>query len=373
MVWRRDGGDPRTSRGGAGGLRRGGQGGRAGKAGSARKGPTIGSGGQGRRRLEGRAATPPAEQRPGHPSARRRDEPSQGYPSRQQGTDGRVGRADGRGDGHRDARGAARGRTGRGARPDARRDAGAFEVIAGRNAVVEALRAAVPATALFVATGIDPDDRTAEALTLAGRRAVSVVEVGRHELDRITAGALHQGVALQVPPYQYLHPDDLLARAQHAGVPLIVALDGVTDPRNLGAVLRSAAAFGAHGVLVPERRAAGLTAAAWKASAGAAARLPVASATNLVRTLKAYAAEGLTVVGLAAAGEVILPELELATDPLVLVVGSEDRGLSRLVGETCDLRVAIPMAAGTESLNASVAAAVALYHVASRRSASGSP
>ncbi len=339
------------------GTSRGGQGGRAGKTGSARKGATTGSGGQGRRRLEGRGATPPAEQRPGHPAARRAS----------------PGGGRGRGSGSDRPRRPAP-EPGRSSRPGPRRsgrpEADAPETVAGRNAVVEALRAKVPATALYVGTGVETDERVSEALTLAGRRGVPVLEAGRGELDRMTAGAVHQGLALQVPPYSYLHPDDLLARATDAGVPLLVALDGVTDPRNLGAVIRSGAAFGAHGVLVPERRSAGLTATAWKASAGAAARLPVARATNLVRTLKAYAAAGLTVVGLEADGDVALPELEVATDPVVLVVGSEGRGLSRLVGETCDLTASIPMVAGTESLNAGVAAAVALYHCATRRGSS---
>jgi 23S rRNA (guanosine2251-2'-O)-methyltransferase len=127
------------------------------------------------------------------------------------------------------------------------------------------------------------------------------------------------------------------------------------------------AAFGGHGVIVPERRAAGMTAAAWKVSAGAASRLPVARAANLTRALTELKADGLFVVGLDAGGDVALPELELATEPLVLVVGSEGRGLSRLVRETCDAVVSIPMAGGTESLNAGVAAGVALYEVARRR------
>ena len=356
---RGSGGGGRGRGGGSGGGGRragrsgGGQGGRAGKPGSARKGATSGSGGYGRRRLEGRGATPPAEQRTGHPAARRG---SAGGDRRRTGSDTRRTSADPR--------------SPRPPRRSARPDADTPETVAGRNPVVEALRAKVPAGALYVGTGLEADERVSEALTLAGRRGIPVLEAGRGELDRMTGGAVHQGLALQVPPYSYLHPDDLLARAAEAGVPLLVALDGVTDPRNLGAVVRSAAAFGAHGVLVPERRSAGLTAAAWKASAGAAARLPVARATNLVRALKAYAAAGLTVVGLEADGEVSLPDLEVAVDPVVLVVGSEGGGLSRLVGETCDLRATIPMAAGTESLNAGVAAAVALYHCATRRGVS---
>ncbi len=234
--------------------------------------------------------------------------------------------------------------------------------------MVEALRAAVPATALYVARGLEADDRVAEAIRAAGDRGVAILEVGRPELDRMTGGGLHQGLGLQVPPYSYAHSDDVLARAlESPQPPLVVALDGVTDPRNLGAVVRSAAAFGAQGVLVPERRAAGMTAAAWRTSAGAAARLPVARVTNLVRALRAYQQEGLFVVGLDADGELPLDDLEVAVDPLLLVVGSEDRGLSRLVRDTCDLTVSIPMTAATESLNASVAAAVALAEVARRR------
>jgi 23S rRNA (guanosine2251-2'-O)-methyltransferase len=194
------------------------------------------------------------------------------------------------------------------------------------------------------------------------------MEVPRGELDRLTRGAVHQGLAAKVPPYEYAHPGDLLDRAAEMGEPpLVVALDSVTDPRNLGAVVRSAAGFGAHGVVVPERRAAGMTASAWKTSAGAAARLPVAQATNLTRQLKAYQEAGCMVVGLAADGEVSLPALDLADGPLVVVVGSEGKGLSRLVAETCDQLVSIPMASSLESLNAGVAASVALYAIAQKR------
>jgi 23S rRNA (guanosine2251-2'-O)-methyltransferase len=179
---------------------------------------------------------------------------------------------------------------------------------------------------------------------------------------------VHQGLAAKIPAYEYAHPDDLLDRAAEQGEPpLIVALDSVTDPRNLGAVVRSASGFGAHGVLIPERRAAGMTASAWKTSAGAAARIPVAQAVNLVRQLKAYQEAGCMVVGLAADGDVSLPDLELGDGPLVLVVGSESAGLSRLVSDTCDQLVSIPMAGKLESLNAGVAASVALYAVARSR------
>ena len=155
--------------------------------------------------------------------------------------------------------------------------------------------------------------------------------------------------------------------ARVPGVPLVVALDGITDPRNLGAIVRSVAAFGGHGVVLPERRSVGMTAAAWKTSAGAAARVPVAQATNLVRTLEDFRRAGYFVVGLDMDADVDLPDLELATEPLVVVVGSEGKGLSRLVRETCDQIVSIPMSAGMESLNAGVAAGVALYEIARRR------
>jgi 23S rRNA (guanosine2251-2'-O)-methyltransferase len=208
----------------------------------------------------------------------------------------------------------------------------------------------------------------AEAVRRAADRGISVLEVQRGELDRLTNGAVHQGLALQMPPFEYAHPDDLLAMAGSTGEPpLLVALDGVTDPRNLGAVIRSAAAFGADGVLVPQRRSAGVTAVAWRTSAGMAAKLPVAMATNLTRTLRDWAERGLMIVGLDADGTMTVDDLELATGPLVVVVGSEGRGLSRLVRETCDATVSIPMAGGVESLNASVAAGVVLAEVARRR------
>ncbi|MEU1889142.1 23S rRNA (guanosine(2251)-2'-O)-methyltransferase RlmB [Micromonospora sp. WMMD987] len=245
------------------------------------------------------------------------------------------------------------------------------ELLVGRNPVLEALRAQVPATALYTAQGIDADDRINEITRTAADRGIAILEVSRAELDRMTGGVLHQGVGLQVPPFAYQPFEDLLAAASEHTAPLLVALDGVTDPRNLGAVIRSAAAFGAQGVFVPERRAAGITATAWRTSAGAAARVPVAQVTNLTRSLKACQDAGFMVVGLDADGDTDLYDLEAAVGPLVVVVGSEGRGLSRLVGETCDLTVSIPMISEVESLNASVAAAVTLAEVARRRAAAG--
>jgi 23S rRNA (guanosine2251-2'-O)-methyltransferase len=244
----------------------------------------------------------------------------------------------------------------------ATRGAGAAEVIAGRNAVVEALRAGVPGTALYVMSATD--ERVREAIILAGDTRMPLLEAGKGELDRLTEGAVHQGIAMQVRSYRYAHPDDLPRRGT---TPLIVAVDGVTDPRNLGAIVRSAAAFGATGVVIPERRAAGVTAAVWKSSAGALAALPVARATNLTRALRSYQNAGLFVVGLDAGADVAVADLHLAADPLVLVVGAEGRGLSRLVGEACDLLVGIPMPGKAESLNAGVAAGIALYEISRRR------
>ncbi|MFJ6196006.1 23S rRNA (guanosine(2251)-2'-O)-methyltransferase RlmB [Micromonospora sp. NPDC092111] len=243
------------------------------------------------------------------------------------------------------------------------------ELLVGRNPVLESLRAQVPATALYTAQGLDSDDRINEIVRTAADRGIAILEISRAELDRMTGGVLHQGVGLQVPPFAYQPFEDLMAAALEQAAPLLVALDGVTDPRNLGAVIRSAAAFGAQGVFVPERRAAGITATAWRTSAGAAARVPVAQVTNLTRSLKACQDAGFMVVGLDADGETDLYDLEAAVGPLVVVVGSEGRGLSRLVGETCDLTVSIPMVSDVESLNASVAAAVTLAEVARRRAA----
>ena len=279
--------------------------------------PTAGSGGRRRRGLEGKGPTPKAQDREGHKAFKASKRAQKSASTRPKRT----------------------------ARSDS-------EWVAGRNAVVEALRAGMPVTTVYVAEGAERDGRLR----------------GASSIDRLTGGAVHQGLAARVPPYEYAHPDDLLARAEEAGEPpLIVALDSVTDPRNLGAIVRSAAGFGAHGVLIPERRAAGMTAAAWKTSAGAASRIPVAQTVNLTRQLKAYQEAGCMVVGLAADGDVSLPELDLADGPLVVVVGSEGEGLHRLVAETCDQLVSIPMVNAVESLNAGVAASVTLYAVAQAR------
>lgn len=302
------------------------------------KGPTAGSGGRVKRGLEGKGPTPKAKDRPYHKA-------------------------------HKDAKRSERSGRTETTRPKRRTTKSTeAEWVAGRNSVVEALRAGIPITSVYVAEGAERDGRLREAFKIAAEQGYSMMEVTRGEMDRMTGGAVHQGLAARLPSYEYAHPDDLLDRAAEMGEkPLIVALDSVTDPRNLGAVIRSAAGFGAHGVLIPERRAAGMTASAWKTSAGAAARIPVAQTVNLTRQLKAYQDAGCMVVGLAADGDVALPDLELADGPLVVVVGSEGKGLGRLVTETCDQLVSIPMANQLESLNAGVAASVTLYSIAQAR------
>ena len=294
-----------------------------------KKGATVGSGGNRRRGVEGRGATPPAHLRPNHPAAKRA---------------------------------AAKQKS----RPPAKKT-DETEMVLGRNPVVECLRAGVPATALYVALGTDADERLTESVRRAADSGVPILEVPRTDLDRISANGLHQGIALQVPPYQYAHPDDLLAAARAESSPaLLVALDNISDPRNLGAIVRSVAAFGGHGVLIPQRRSAAVTAVAWRTSAGAAARVAVARATNLTRTLRDWAAAGLQVVGLDADGDTVIDDLDVTGD-VVIVVGSEGKGLSRLVRENCDAVVSIPMAGPTESLNAAVAAGVVLADVARQR------
>ncbi len=296
--------------------------------------PKVGSGGRIRRGLEGKGPTPKAEDRPYHKAYKPQDESARSA--------GRASRRRGDGD---------------------------DETVAGRNAVLEALLTDVNAKVLNVANRLDSDDRVVKILQLCAERGISVMETSRQHLDDLSDGASHQGIVLQVAPYRYSEVDDLLDLAAERGEqPLIVALDSVTDPRNVGAVLRSAGAFGAHGVIVPARRAAGVTVSVWKVSAGAAARVPVARVTNMVRTLNDLKKAGLFVVGLDAGGEATVADQPFANDPLVLVIGAEGAGLSRLVRETCDTIASIPIASEVESLNAAVAGGISLYEVARQRS-----
>jgi len=297
---------------------------------SSKKGPTGGTGGKNKRRLEGKGPTPKAEDRPYHAAAKRKKAAEK--------------------------KAAPRTRTGRSEKPKG-------EIVSGRNAVLEALRAAVPATELIVARSIDVDDRVAESLQLALHHQLPIREVHRAELEGINANS--QGIILAIKPYQYSSFQEIAERANHPI--LIVALDGVTDPRNLGAIVRSAAAFGAAGVVMTERRAAAMTASAWKSSAGAAARLPVAQVTNMARTIEDAKKLGCFVIGLDGESDETLSGMKVAKENVMVVVGSEGKGLSRLVREKCDLVVPIPMRATTESLNASVATSIALFWVDEQR------
>lgn len=309
-----------------------------------KKGPLVGTGGHGRKALEGKGPTPRAEDRTYHKAHKLKKAAERRQPQ--------GGRARTRGKVHED-------------------------LVTGRNSVVEALRAQIPAKALYAGARIDVDDRVREILRVCAERGIPVLEASKAELDRLTLDAVHQGVALQVPAYEYTDAVDtarrLMAQWQKRHIPrppLLVALDGITDPRNLGAIIRSVSAFSGDAVVVPERRSVGVTASAWKTSAGAAARVPVAKAANLNRALEEFKAMGYFVAGLDGGGDIDLPALELATEPLVLVVGSEGKGLSRLVTENCDQVVSIPIDSAMESLNASMAVGIALYEVSRRRAGS---
>ena len=295
-----------------------------------KKGATKGSGGQIRRGLRGKGATPKAEDRVYHAAHKRKLEQQR--------------------------------------RNQGRHEKEQADLVVGRNPVVECLHAKVPAEALYVAFGTGHDDRLSEAVTLANSRGIPVHEVPRQQLDDMTGNGLHQGVGLKIQPYKYADVFDLIAGVKERGeTGMFVVLDNITDPRNLGAVIRSTAAFGGHGVVIPERRSAQVTGVAWRTSAGTAARLPVARETNLTRTIKQFKDNGYMVVGLDAGGEHTLDTFDGGTDPVVIVVGSEGKGISRLVRENCDVIMSVPMAPWVESLNASVAAGVVLSEFARQR------
>lgn len=296
-----------------------------------KKGAVVGSGGQRRKGLEAKGPTPAAKDRVGHPAARK------------------ARAADKR-------KSSARPKPGKSSR----------DVVVGRNPVVEALRSRTPAEELLVQLRIDLDDRVHEAVTLAGQQGLAVREVPKSVIDEVAGDVVHQGLALVAKPFVYTDLDDLLGTDR----PLWVVLDQVTDPRNLGAVARSAAAFGATALLVPERRSAPVTAVAWRTSAGALARLPVCRIGNVAQTLQLLQKHGAFCVGLEADSAQGLDDLAgLADGPVALVVGAEGKGLSPLVAKRCDMLVSIPMTGATESLNASVAAGIALHWVARARMA----
>lgn len=347
----------------------------AGSKGKARKG----TGGHGRKRLEGKGPTPKASDRTYHKAYRERIA-AEKEATHREGVAKRV---------------AAKEKY----RPHT--TATGNEVIYGRNPVLEAAAARVPFRRLFVSSQVMKDQRLSQIVEKAAASGVELRDYSPADLDRLTGGGAHQGVAAEIARYEYAEVMDLwdraVARRERAGAgtvgdtagtgdgagtapaastganpataqpPLFIALDQVTDPHNLGAVLRSAAAFGADGVIVPEHRSAPVNAAVWKVSAGAAAIVPVAQAGNLVRALQGLKAVGAFVIGLDGGGDVALPQLALTDVPLVVVTGSEGKGLSRLVRENCDQIVSIPIDARMESLNAAVATGIALYQVAVAR------
>lgn len=297
-----------------------------------KKGATTGSGGNNKKRMSAKGPTPKAEDRPYHAAAKRK---------------------------------AAATKKGAPRRPSQKpvRPKGGGELVAGRNAVVEALRAGVPSTELIVGRGVDIDDRITESLKLALDLHLPIREVHRAEIEGLSGSS--QGILLAIKPYAYSSFEEIMVRAKNPK--LIVALDGVTDPRNLGAVVRSAAAFGVDGVIITERRAAAMTASAWKSSAGAAARMPIGQVTNLSRTIDEAKKGSCFVIGLDGESKETISDLKIASESIMIVVGSEGKGLSRLVSEKCDIVVSIPMRNATESLNASVATSISLFWIDEQR------
>ena len=283
-----------------------------------KKGPTKGSGGSYRTHFEAKGPTPKAEDRVYHKA----------YAAKKAADRRKMA----------DPRLAAR------RRADKFSTGNTTDLVFGRNSVLEALRVGVPSNTLYVMSRIEHDDRTREIVKIASAHGLRMMEADRLEMDRIARSSNHQGVILKVEPYQYSSLAELADRADKksrameaansaaaariSARPLFIALDGVTDPQNLGAVIRSAAAFGANGVILPERRSASVTAAAWKVSAGAAAHLPVCRVVNLTKAIEALKARGYYVVGLDGGGDKLVGETGFETDPLVVVLGSGRQGVS---------------------------------------------
>ncbi|MFN8483036.1 MAG: 23S rRNA (guanosine(2251)-2'-O)-methyltransferase RlmB [Anaerolineae bacterium] len=234
------------------------------------------------------------------------------------------------------------------------------DVVYGRHPVLEALRADEGVQRLLIAKGTQTGGPLGEILSLAQVRGIRVAWVDRRELDRL--GAVHQGVAAELAPFEYADLDDILAAAAARGEPpLLLVLDAIQDVHNLGSLLRTADAVGAHGAILPAHRAAGVTPAVRKASAGAVAHLPIAQVTNLRSALEGLKRQGVWVVGLDMAGQTAFDAYDWR-GPVALVIGSEGKGLGRLVAETCDVLVQLPMRGHVDSLNAAVAGSIVLYH-----------
>ncbi len=239
-------------------------------------------------------------------------------------------------------------------------------VIEGRNAVIEALRANVTIDKIFIAKG-ETDATLGHIASSAREKGIVVVDADRRKLDNMSRTHSHQGVIALAAVRAYVSVDDILEIARKKGEPpLIVVCDELSDPHNLGAVIRTADAAGAHGVIIPKRRSAGLTAVVAKTSAGAVAHVPVARVPNIPTLLKELKEEGVWVFGTAAQGTTTLYQTDLK-GPAAIVIGSEGDGMGRLVTEQCDFTVSIPMFGAINSLNASAAAAVLLYEAVRQR------
>lgn len=239
-------------------------------------------------------------------------------------------------------------------------------IIEGRNAVIEALRAGTAIDKIYIARG-ETDASLGHIASTARDRGVVVVESDRRKLDGMSRTHSHQGVIALAAVREYVSVDDILNAAREKGEPpLIVVCDELSDPHNLGAVIRTAECAGAHGVIIPKRRSAGLTAVVAKTSAGAVAHVPVARVPNLPALLKQLKDEGVWIFGAAADGDRPLYEADLK-GPAAIVIGSEGEGMGRLVSETCDFLVRIPMRGKLNSLNASASAAILLYEAVRQR------
>lgn len=238
--------------------------------------------------------------------------------------------------------------------------------IEGRNPVLEALRAGREINKLLVAKG-SREGSIKEVLAVARTAGVIVQEVDRSRLDTLAPGRNHQGVIAMVASHTYADVEEILARAAERGEdPLVLVLDGIEDPQNLGSLLRTADAAGAHGVIIPERRAAGLTETVAKVSAGAIEYVPVARVVNIARTLEELKERGLWVVGTHQEGKELYHQARLS-GPLAVVIGSEGKGIGRLVAEKCDFMVRMPMLGHVTSLNAAVAGAILIYEIRRQR------
>ena len=246
------------------------------------------------------------------------------------------------------------------------RDAEADGVIEGRNAVIEALRAGTAIDKIYLAKG-DTDSALGHIANTARANGVVVVNADRRKLDEMSRTHAHQGVIAVAAVRDYASIEDIFQRAEEQGeAPLIVLCDELSDPHNLGAVIRTAECAGAHGVVIPKRRSAGLTAIVAKTSAGAVSHIPVARVPNLTALMKELQKRGVWIFGAEMDGTTSLYEADLK-GPAAIVIGSEGSGMSRLVAETCDFTVSIPMKGKINSLNASAAAAILLYEAVRQR------